>query len=218
MRTIWLIRHGESESNAGQVTASPVCIPLSERGRREAADIAMRFPRAPDLLVVSGYIRTRLTAEPLLARFPHTEVAERPIHEFTFLAPSRYAGTTIHQRREPVREYWERCAPDFCDGEGAETFDDFMRRIRAFLGQLRLESKPFTAIYAHAYIIKAFIWETLYHGDRSSPEFMRGFRALHQNLRIPNGTILPIHLSQDGNLFTGSPWVPPYVAPMPPIG
>ncbi len=217
MRTIWLIRHGESESNAGEVTVSPASPVLSERGTQQAEEIAARFPRAPDLLVVSGYVRTHLTAAPLLRRFPKTKVAEWPIHEFTFLAPARYNGTTIRERREPVRAFWERCAPDHYDGEGAESFGDFMGRVRDCLARLHEESEPFTAVFTHAYVIKAILWKTLHYGDITSPEFMRGFYAFHQNLRIPNGTILPVHLSPQGNLYTGSPWIPPFSSPAPSV-
>jgi len=149
MRSVWLIRHAESQSNAGEVTDSPHSIGLSEKGRRHAGELAERFPEAPDFIIVSGYIRTRLTAQPTIDRFPNVPVLEWPVHEFTFLPPASYGGTTYAQRREPVLAYWERCEPEHCEGKGAESFNGFMLRIRGFLRQLRESPQPFIAVFAH---------------------------------------------------------------------
>jgi 2,3-bisphosphoglycerate-dependent phosphoglycerate mutase len=215
MRAIWLIRHAESQSNAGEITDSPHSIGLSQEGYRHAGELAERFPEAPNLIVVSGYIRTRLTAQPTIDRFPDVPIIEWPIHEFTFLPPASYAGTTYAQRSEPVHAFWERCEPDRCEGEGAESFNGFMLRIREFLRQLRETPHPFIAVFAHGYVIKAVIWEILYRGDPAKPEFMRGFRALHQCLPVANGAVLPLYVARDGQISVGSPWTHPYQQPPP---
>jgi probable phosphoglycerate mutase len=208
MRTIWLIRHGESGSNAGAITDHPTTVRLTEAGVRQAEQIAASFNTAPDLIVVTPYQRTVETAAATRRRFPHAPVAEWPIHEFTFMPPARYRGTTIADRRPGVLAFWERCEAHHCEGEGAESFDSFMQRVRKFLARLRATRENFIAVFAHGYVIKAVLWENLYHGDRNSEGFMRGFRALHRNLPVSNGTILPLRADNAGNLFIGSPCNP----------
>ena len=55
----WLIRHGESASNAGLPTTGNGEVPLTALGQRQARDVADRVQRQPDLLVVSSFLRAR---------------------------------------------------------------------------------------------------------------------------------------------------------------
>lgn len=215
MRSVWLIRHGESQSNADEVTESTDASALTETGRRQAEEVAKRFARAPDLIVVSKYVRTRQTAEPLIRRFPKMPVMEWPIHEFTYLAPDRYNGTTASQRNDAVMTFWERCVADHCDGEGAESFADFMLRIDDFLERLRRLSGQFTAVFAHGYVIKALVWRILWPVDRGADEAMKSFRDFHRDFSIGNGDILPVQLDADGRIFLSGPWSYPHRAPAP---
>jgi 2,3-bisphosphoglycerate-dependent phosphoglycerate mutase len=205
MRTIWLIRHAESRGNAGEMTDLPHSIALTELGHRQAGDLAEHFSQTPNLIVVSRYQRTVETALPTMRRFPTIPVVEWPIHEFTFLAPGHYRGKTQAQRSAPAAEYWESCDPDYCDGEGAESFNDFMLRIRECLERLRRASEPFIAVFAHGYVMKAVLWESLYRGHGTPREFMLGFREFHRCYPAANGLVLPMLADSDGNLFMGTP-------------
>jgi broad specificity phosphatase PhoE len=204
MRKIWLIRHAESQSNAGQPSETPDSIALTASGHRQAAQLVRSFPKAPDLIVVSPYLRTTETARPTMQRFPDSPTVEWPVHEFTFLAPNHYRGTTKEYRNVPARAFWERCEPDYCDGEGAESFNDFMGRVQDFLGRIRSRSEEFIAVFTHGYFIKAVLWECLYRGERAS-DFMVGYRGLHHHFPMLNGMIVPILAEADGSLFLGSP-------------
>ncbi len=208
MRTVWLIRHAESHGNAGGVTQSTQTNPLSAAGREHARAIAGHFGRAPDLIVVSGYIRTRETAEPLMERFPKAPVAEWDIHEFTYLSAALYDGTTQAARGGPAREYWKRSMPDAVEGEGAESFNSFIRRVRGLLERLRTEAEPFTAVFSHGYVLKAVIWELLYTGDPDPAAYMAGFHKFHRTFPVANGTVIPLQIADDGEIFIGRPWVP----------
>ena len=63
---------------AGAATSDPVTIPLTERGRHQAEQIARWHWRKPTLIVVSPYDRTRGTAVPLVAQSPDVLVEEWP--------------------------------------------------------------------------------------------------------------------------------------------
>ena len=66
----WLVRHGQSATNAGLPTAGQDDVPLTELGLEQAAAVACRVDRAPDLLIVSPFLRARATAAPIQARWP----------------------------------------------------------------------------------------------------------------------------------------------------
>ena len=66
MVSIWLIRHGESEANAGLPTSDVALIELTEKGHQQAQKVASAFTQAPSLIVTSPYIRTKQTAQPTI--------------------------------------------------------------------------------------------------------------------------------------------------------
>src|SRR5688500_8644547 len=118
MRQVWLIRHGESEANAGLATHDSSSIPLTARGRAQAELAARALPGAPDLLVSSAYARAIDTAAPARARFPGAASAEWPVHEFTYLARPAGGPSTVAERRPRVDAFWARADPHHVDGEG----------------------------------------------------------------------------------------------------
>src|SRR3546814_4777403 len=85
---------------------------------------------------LSPYTRTRQTAAPTIARFPGVPVEVWPIEEFTYLQPARWNGTRSAERMPHLERYWSAADPDYCDGEGAESFATLLRRCEAALARL----------------------------------------------------------------------------------
>lgn len=198
MKTFWFIRHAESLSNAGLPTETPHAIGLTEKGHRQGQELAAHWNENPDLIVVSPYLRTAATAAPLCSRLPQVPVLTLPVHEFTFLAPSAYAGTTESLRREPVRQYWERCDPDYCHGEGAESFRAFCHRIDTSIEDLLQRPERFIAVFCHGYVIKAILWRQSHVEQPVTTEYMRGFLDFHRRVVVPNTQIYPFNILPDG--------------------
>ena len=108
---IWLVRHGESEGNAGAATSDYAAIPLTERGYIQARQVAGACPEPPQRVVFSPYRRARQTALPLLDRFPAVPVEELAVQEFTYLAKDRCRGLDNVARQPLVDAYWNRMEP-----------------------------------------------------------------------------------------------------------
>jgi 2,3-bisphosphoglycerate-dependent phosphoglycerate mutase len=202
MTRAWLIRHGESESNARRPTDHPVTVPLTERGRDQAERVAHAFDRAPDLVVVSPYRRAQETATPTLRAFPGVEVVEWPVQEFTYLAPARYQGTTVDDRRTFVGDYWRRLDPDFLDGAGAESFRDLaarVERVREMLLAVRpAGSGRFIAIFSHGQFIRMLLWWCLRGTREVDARAMTQFLGFLLGVVVPNGGIIPVTGDEDG--------------------
>src|SRR6516162_789785 len=65
---ILLVRHGETDGNAGRILQHPD-VPLNERGMRQAELLARRlFARGFAQIICSDFLRARMTAAPLAAR------------------------------------------------------------------------------------------------------------------------------------------------------
>ncbi len=189
--SILLVRHGESEANAGLPTETPHSIPLTARGREQAFALAEKWTDAPGLIVVSPFIRTRQTATPLMARFTDTPVEEWPVQEFTYLNPQLYVGTTETQRGEFAREYWLRCDPHWNDGGGAESFADFIGRIDELERRLRGSTRN-TVIFTHGYFIKALLLRREHPARLVDADFMAAFRDGRKNDTLPNTGIIAL--------------------------
>ncbi len=92
--TIWIIRHPQSQSNAGQATTSPDDNGLSELGLLQAQCVAdarsygdtARVALCPDWIATSPYWRTQLTAQSLLEKFPQVKSEIWQVREFTYLS------------------------------------------------------------------------------------------------------------------------------------
>ena len=172
----WLIRHGQSASNAGLPATGHGEVPLTALGHQQASEVADRLPRQPDLLIVSPFQRTGATAEPIRARWPLTRCETWPIQELTYLSPERCRGTTAEQRRPWAEEYWRRCDPGYRDGPDAESFSSFMARLRDFHRQLLALDAGFVVAVGHGQFFRAYLFAHT-EGFSVDAEWMKAYRA-----------------------------------------
>lgn len=128
---LYFIRHAESLANTGGTTPDAAQIPLTEQGWQQAEALLDRFSQV-DQIIVSPYLRTLQTAEPLLKRTGLTAQVW-PIEEFHYLSSIKYANTSVADRQPMVDQYWQHADIHYCDGEDAESFVDFYQRIRHML-------------------------------------------------------------------------------------
>ncbi|RMG98991.1 MAG: histidine phosphatase family protein [Chloroflexi bacterium] len=201
MSVVWFIRHGESISNANLPTEHPASSPLTSLGELEARCVADVFTEKPSLITHSSYVRARQTAEPTIARFMPVNVEVWPVHEFTYLAPKRYFGTTLSERRPLAEAYWERMDPHFRDEGEGESFAAFLVRVQNTLTLLRQQNEPFVAVFSHGLFIGGILWALL-HGlpdalreEDVTPRMMRRYSHFVRGMHIPNGSILAVTLN-----------------------
>lgn len=182
------IRHGESLANAGGVTAEPDTIPLTRKGELQAQTISQTFGNAPDLIITSPYLRARHTAEPTLARFPHVPFEIWPVQEIEMLATERRMHTRPRERLPLIKAYWSKADPDYVDGDGAESYRDFIGRVRHALERLAKRSEHTDiAVFAHEQFMKGILLEIADPLHAIDGETMQAFNEFHRANRIANG-------------------------------
>lgn len=93
-----------------------------------------------------------------MADFPSVPFEIWPIQEFTYLEPARCTSTTVADRREWVEAYWAKADPGSTDGEGAESFLDFIARAQSFLERLAEHSAQDIVAFSHGQVINAAAW------------------------------------------------------------
>lgn len=204
MPVVWFIRHGESESNANLRTKHPADSALTELGVWEAERIARAFERAPDLFVVSPFLRARQTAVPTLTQFPHVPVETWPVEEFTYLDPVHYDGTTGEERGPAALAYWERKDPFYKDGNVGESFAELVERVTAVISQLQQRPEPFIAMFSHGLFLRALLFCLLGGRLEATPESMRRYSHFVRAVHMPNGAILQANFTAEAtSLFAG---------------
>jgi broad specificity phosphatase PhoE len=193
---IFLVRHGQSVANAGGVPADHITNPLTELGHAQAKALAERLDCTPTLFLHSPFLRTRQTAEPTLQRFPDVPVEEWPIHEFTYLEPTRHNGTSEAQQMPHILKYWENLDPSYLDGPGAETFTQFLDRARSAIQRFaQMPPGGCVVVFTHGFTMQA-IRLLLLFPDATDAELMRNFRRFHFNNFIENTEVLEFEVHE----------------------
>lgn len=209
MAEVWFIRHGESTSNANLVTTHPALSPLTAKGEAEALLIPRAFNgRKPNLIVTSPYLRAEQTAVPTLTHFAPIAHETWPVQEFTYLASSRYSGTTGDQRAPFAQAYWERNDPNEQEGGEGESFRDCLARVHATLTRLRQHEAEFIAVFTHGLFVRLLLWAALTNttsGSQSRAHVSSGSQsrahAFIRAVRMPNAAICMTHLGNNGRFY-----------------
>ncbi len=158
MKKVLLIRHAESIANCGEASSDPCSIPLSQTGHRQSEELCKKILVCPDLIILSKYLRTHQTAQPLLNAFPEARVETWDnAHEFTYLDQSRCIGMNAVQRKPLIEEYWSRNDPNYCDGGNAETFLDFLMRAADCMNAIRCRKESEILLFSHGQLILAAV-------------------------------------------------------------
>ena len=186
MKHVRLIRHGQSAANAGEASLDHASIPLTPKGVEQASLVAGSFAQAPNLIVASPFSRAQATAMRAVAAFPSVPFEIWPIHEFTYLEPARCINTTVAQRRAWVEGYWAKSDPAFTDGEGAESFLDFISRAQSFLDRLAEHPAQDIAVFSHGQLINAVAWLIECRPQKIDGQAMAEWREYEITNHVPN--------------------------------
>lgn len=194
--TLYLVRHGQSAANAGEVTHDPASIPLTETGREQARKLAAGLGVQPTAVIVSHYQRAIDTAQPFCQRWGIAAVEHPLLHEFVTLSPAQVNGTTVAARKPLVEAYWEAADPQCRHGDDAESFIGFAARVSAFRETLDTLADG-TAIFGHGMWFAMLIWQLQGFGWRDGLS-MRAFRRYQLGLPMPNCAVYALRSQRSG--------------------
>lgn len=184
---IYLIRHAQSLGNVNGRTESHASIPLTDLGHLQARKLTELLPKA-DRVFISAFIRTRLTAEPILQR-DHLSAEILDIQEFSYLSDARCKNTTLEERKPWVDAYWQSAEVDLVTSDGAESFAAFYQRVEALIERLDGLKAEYQnqnlLVFSHGQFLQLFKMITEQKRELSS-ELMRDFRYAILNHQIGN--------------------------------
>ena len=183
MKTLYLVRHGETDSNAAGLTMGQKDIPLNERGLVQARETAGWLRRYPIGRIVSSDLsRAVVTAEALGELLGLKVETDSRLRELSFgIFEGRHIADCEKEHPETVAR-WRAGEFDFAP-PGGETRRSLMVRTRAVLDDLLASADEHIAVFAHGGTLNALHTHIIEEGLAEPREH------IHRVFRFNNGSV-----------------------------
>ncbi len=202
MKKIYIVRHGQSHTNAGGKAMPNADIPLTELGQQQAVAVAdwllQTTDKHIDSIGVSKYLRTQQTAQPLVEKTALTPTIIEGLQEFNYLCFETIKGKTVKERMQIAERYWLEQTPNFIDGGDdteAESFAMFVQRTQKVLTHLQTLEDGTHVLYTHGLWISMLIWIILAQPTDSN-QAMQNFRQFELSIRAKNCEVFLLSLQE----------------------
>ena len=140
---VFMIRHGESETNRNGLWTGWLDVSLTEKGREEAAQVGKMLSKINfDKIYVSDLSRAKVTAEIALPTCEYETVSA--LREVNV---GNIAGKPLNSVKNSDKEYVRKGDYRIFGGESQEEFGN---RVRAFMNTLEGENCENIAVFSHA--------------------------------------------------------------------
>lgn len=181
-KTIYFVRHGQSNGNVAPVFQSPDS-PLSEKGEQQAKRIAQRISKLNfEALIASPLERAKQTAEAITkATGKEAEYSELFIER---VKPAYINGKPhTDEKANALWREWEKnlCTPGKWTEDG-ENFDDLVARADKALAFLNNKKEQSLVVVTHGYFLRTIVARVLL-GDLLSGE---AFKNLQRTAGMEN--------------------------------
>lgn len=158
MGRLYLIRHGETDSNKSFRFQGQTDIELNEKGRAQAQKLAEHFKDIHlDAVYCSSLKRARCTAEPLASLH---NIGVQPVDSIKEIAFGQWEGLSYNEINEQglgeIDEFFKN--PALCHVPGGENFTDVAARVEPFFNRCldEMNTKDI-AVVAHGGIIRVLL-------------------------------------------------------------
>jgi probable phosphoglycerate mutase len=171
-KTIYLVRHGQSEDNVAPVFQSPDS-PLNEHGKKQVRHIARRIEGLDfDALIASPLERAKQTAEiiaQITGKLPEYSELFMERAKPTYLNGKPYTDAKANRLWRAWEKSLHTPGSRTEDGEG---FDDLVARADQALAFLRSRKEQSLVVVTHGYFLRTIIARVLL-GDLLSGQALR---------------------------------------------
>lgn len=207
MKTVYLVRHGESSSNVGGIILGGPKTSLTDRGRKQASSVAERISHVQiEIIVASPYLRTRQTAEEIAKKLQKQVEYSDLFVEWN--QGSERIGRKVDDPAiilqtqmliERIGESGGRLADE-------ETFEDLNRRADRALRYLLDRPEARLAVVGHGWFSPVLVGKAIMGDDftgRDCRHFMKAFRMLNTGISVLTyGEPVSAHSWGEWNLIT----------------
>ncbi len=155
MKTLYLVRHGETDHNAAGLAMGQTDVPLNELGRRQARQTAAWLRRYPiERIISSDMARAADTAGELAETLGLAVETDPRLRELSFGVFEGKKIADCEKEYPDVVARWHSGDYDFA-APGGETRRELMARTRAALASLLEAPQSHIAIFTHGGTLNA---------------------------------------------------------------
>lgn len=192
MKKIYLIRHAQSESNAGQTVRPNHQINITDVGKTQAQELAdwlsANVTEPVTEIFVSQYLRTHQTAQPYLQSTKRTAIVIDELHEFNFLDFDTIKDLSFDDIRVIADEFWQQHSAHRAS-ELTDSFEHFVARVQKVRAYFDALPDGTYLVFTHGMWIGMLIWQLLL-GDSPRLYNMKKFREFELATRPKNCEVL----------------------------
>lgn len=192
MKKIYLIRHAQSESNAGQAVRPNHQINITDVGKTQAQELAdwlsANVTEPVTEIFVSQYLRTQQTAQPYLQSTKRTAIVIDELHEFNFLDFDTIKDLSFDDIRVIADEFWQQHSAHRAS-ELTDSFEHFVARVQKVRAYFDALPDGTYLVFTHGMWIGMLIWQLLL-GDSPRLYNMKKFREFELATRPKNCEVL----------------------------
>ena len=177
MKTVYLVRHGESETNAGNIMFGKSA-KLTARGHEQAKFIAQRCARLPiEIIISSGFLRADETARYIV------DTVGKPLEQSDLFAERRHPSFPLGRfKSEPdyvafEEGFWNKFDDPSWRHEDAENFDDLNARAQAALQLLAGRPEKNVLVVGHGLFTKVLAAKVVFGDGLTGSECIKVLRA-----------------------------------------
>ena len=187
MKTVYLVRHGESTTNVGGPILG-AATPLTNNGRAQAVTVAERCTRIPiDVIISSTHVRARETAEAVSAK------VSKPI-EFSDLfvewdRGSHRIGRSVDdtQLKNEEKAIFEHFVEPGWRAADEENFEDLNERAASALTYLENRVESSILVAGHGLFTRILVGRAVMGEDftgRDCLHFLRAFKTENTGISV----------------------------------
>jgi probable phosphoglycerate mutase len=184
MKTIYLIRHGETDHNRAGLAMGHLDSPLNEQGLRQARQTAAWLRRHPSARILSSDLaRARDTAAPLAEALGLSVEPDPRLRELSF---GIFEGRSIpdcEQEHPEIVARWRSGDFDFAP-PGGESRRALMQRTRAVLDEMLAAPEEHIALVTHGGTLNALHTHLIEDGHPEAPR-----ERIHRAFRFHNASV-----------------------------
>jgi len=195
--TLYLIRHGQSQANAGGVTLENELVPLTELGARQALALAALLPESTPAVWSSPFKRSLDTAAPYCERLGVTAAVHAGLREFETIDTLTMRGSSFSAREAVLARYWLEGDPDARTGPAGESFREFCARVADVRSTWLPHLPDGTVIFGHGMWMALLFWQ-MWGFERVDHAAMIRFRRFQLGIPTPNTVIYAITATGPG--------------------
>ncbi|CAM4086569.1 histidine phosphatase family protein [Psychrobacter arenosus] len=199
MKSLYIVRHGQSLANTGAESMPDKTIPLTALGIEQATTLCANWQALlpkPSTIYCSQMLRAQQTAQ-IFCEHHQIEAQALPLlNEFGCLGFTTVKGLKGEARGKLAQQYWVSADLNYRDTEDSDSFADFVERVDGFI-DTAASYEHHSVFFGHGIWLGLLAWRLLGIDIQDNTD-MRRFRQFQTAMPMYNTVVYRLDISDDG--------------------